>query len=137
MTTKTKELINVIEDNFGVRLFDKTRLRGVIEARALFIHVLRDYHKMRLIDIQRVFAEKGYSIHHATLLHAEKNFNDYLRFSPQLRELTELVLSNYDKKTSFKIQYIKNSLNAITEDKLNEMYEYIKEAKIWPQMILE
>ena len=130
MTTKTKELINVIEDNFGVRLFDKTRLRGVIEARALFIHVLRDYHKMRLIDIQRVFAEKGYSIHHATLLHAEKNFNDYLRFSPQLRELTELVLSNYDKKTSFKIQYIKNALNAITEDKLNEMYEYIKEAKI-------
>jgi chromosomal replication initiation ATPase DnaA len=130
MTTKTRELIKTIEENFGVNLFDKTRLRGVIEARALFIHILRDYHKMRLIDIQRVFAERGYSIHHATLLHAEKNFNDYLRFSPELRELTEMVLNSYDKKTSFKIQYIKNSLNDITEDKLNEMYEYIKEAKI-------
>ena len=130
MTTKTRELIKTIEENFGVNLFDKTRLRGVIEARALLIHILRDYHKMRLIDIQRVFAERGYSIHHATLLHAEKNFNDYLRFSPQLRELTEMVLGNYNHKVSFKIQYIKNALNDITEDKLNEMYEYIKEAKI-------
>jgi len=130
MTTKTRELIKTIEENFGVNLFDKTRLRGVIEARALLIHILRDYHKMRLIDIQRVFAERGYSIHHATLLHAEKNFNDYLRFSPQLRELTEMVLGNYNQKVSFKIQYIKNSLNDITEEKLNEMYEYIKEAKI-------
>jgi len=130
MTTKTRELIKTIEENFGVNLFDKTRLRGVIEARALLIHILRDYHKMRLIDIQRVFAERGYSIHHATLLHAEKNFNDYLRFSPQLRELTEMVLGNYNHKVSFKIQYIKNALNDITEEKLNEMYEYIKEAKI-------
>ena len=130
MTTKTRELIKTIEENFGVNLFDKTRLRGVIEARALFIHILRDYHKMRLIDIQRVFAERGYSIHHATLLHAEKNFNDYLRFSPQLRELTEMVLANYNHKVSFKIQYIKNALNDISEHKLNEMYEYIKEAKI-------
>jgi len=130
MTTKTRELIKTIEENFGVNLFDKTRLRGVIEARALFIHILRDYHKMRLIDIQRVFAERGYSIHHATLLHAEKNFNDYLRFSPQLRELTEMVLGSYNEKSSFKIQYIKNSLNSITEEKLNEMYEYIKETKI-------
>jgi chromosomal replication initiation ATPase DnaA len=130
MTTKTRELIKTIEENFGVNLFDKTRLRGVIEARALFIHILRDYHKMRLIDIQRVFAERGYSIHHATLLHAEKNFNDYLRFSPQLRELTEMVLANYNQKVSFKIQYIKNALNDITEEKLNEMYEYIKETKI-------
>ena len=130
MTTKTRELIKTIEENFGVNLFDKTRLRGVIEARALLIHILRDYHKMRLIDIQRVFAERGYSIHHATLLHAEKNFNDYLRFSPQLRELTEMVLANYNHKVSFKIQYIKNALNDITEEKLNEMYEYIKETKI-------
>jgi len=130
MTTKTRELIKTIEENFGVNLFDKTRLRGVIEARALFIHILRDYHKMRLIDIQRVFAEKGYSIHHATLLHAEKNFNDYLRFSPQLRELTEMVLANYNQKVSFKIQYIKNSLNDISEQKLDEMYEYIKQTKI-------
>ena len=130
MKTKIRELIKTIEENFGVNLFDKTRLRGVIEARALFIHILRDYHKMRLIDIQRVFAERGYSIHHATLLHAEKNFNDYLRFSPQLRELTEMVLGSYNEKSSFKIQYIKNSLNGITEEKLNEMYEYIKETKI-------
>jgi len=41
-----------------------------------------------------------------------------------------MVLNSYDKKTSFKIQYIKNALNDITEEKLNEMYEYIKEAKI-------
>ena len=130
MTTKTRELINVIEDNFGVKLFDKTRIRGVIEARALFIHILRDYHKLRLIDIQRVFAEKGYSIHHATLLHAEKNFQDYMRFSKPLRDLTELVLEKYDKKVSFKIQYIKNSLCEITQDKLDEIYNSIKEAKI-------
>ena len=130
MTTKTRELIKTIEENFGVNLFDKTRLRGVIEARALFIHILRNYHKMRLIDIQRVFAEKGYSIHHATLLHAEKNFSDYLRFSKELRDMSEQVLETYDKKSSFKIQYIKNSLNGITEEKLNEMYEYIKETKI-------
>jgi len=130
MTTKTRELIKTIEENFGVNLFDKTRLRGVIEARALFIHILRNYHKMRLIDIQRVFAEKGYSIHHATLLHAEKNFSDYLRFSKELRDMSEQVLETYDKKSSFKIQYIKNSLNDITETQLEEIYQSIKEAKI-------
>lgn len=130
MTTKTRELIKTIEENFAVNLFEKTRLRGVIEARALLVHILRDYHKLRLIDVQRVFSERGYSIHHATLLHAEKNFNDYLRFSPQLRELTELVLTNYNQKTSFKIQYIKNALNDISEEKLDEMYEYTKQAKI-------
>ena len=130
MTTKTRELIKTIETSFGVNIFDKTRLRGVIEARALFIHILRDYHKMRLIDIQRVFAEKGYSIHHATLLHAENNFQNYLRFSKPLRDLTEEVLDSYDKKSSFKIQYIKNSLKDISDTQLNEIYQTIKDTKI-------
>lgn len=126
MNIKTRELIQVIELNFKVNMFDKTRIRGVIEARALFIHILREYHKMRLIDIQRVFSEKGYFIHHATILHAEKNFQSYVRSSKDLKFLTEKVLEMYDKKESFKIQYIKNSLSNITSDKLNEIYEDIK-----------
>ena len=130
MNAKTRELINVIEENFGVKLFDKTRLRGVIEARALFIHILRDYHKMRLIDIQRVFAEKGYSIHHATILHAETNFPNYLKYSKELRNQTERVLATYDQKTSFKIQYIKNSLEDFSDTQIDKIYESIKQTKI-------
>lgn len=106
--------------------FAKTRKREVVEARALYIHLLHNYHKKGCSEIGRIM-----NLNHATILHSIKNFDMYVRFNQQLESYLYQMLMNqkYDKLEMRK-EYIKIKVDYLPEqdvmklsEKVREMYE--------------
>ena len=128
MRRRVNNLINLINEEAGIDIFRNTRKREYVEARALLIYSLREFFGMRLSDIQRVFNRNGYPVHHATLIHAIKNFKDtYLPYNPPLQEVYEKATAILKNKTEFKIRHIQNRIQDIPEEKLDEVKQLIDE----------
>jgi hypothetical protein len=128
MRRRVNNLINVINDQAGIDIFRNTRKRDYVESRALLTYLLREYFGMRLSEIQRLFHRNGYPVHHATLIHAIKNFKDtYLPYNPFLQEVYDKAISTINTKAEFKIRQIQNKIQDIPEDKLDEVRQLIDE----------
>lgn len=128
MRRRINNLINTINEAAGIDIFRNTRQRDYVEARALLTYLLRNYFGMRLSEIQRLFKTNGYPVHHATLLHAIRNFKDvYLPHNPFLQGVYDKASKILNNKTEFKIRHIQNSIQDIPEEKLDEVQKLIEE----------
>lgn len=128
MRARINNLINLINKESGLDIFRNTRKRDYVEARALLTFLLRNYFKLRLSEIQRIFAKNGYPIHHATLLHAIRNFEDtYLAYSPTLKVIYDAALTNLNNKIEFKIKYIQSRIEELPLEKLDKINQAIDE----------
>ena len=122
MKRRVERLIKLIKDETGLDIFRNTRKREYVEARALFTYMLKTYLGYRLTDIQMIYSKHGYEIHHATLIHAIRNFEPvYVPFNTPLKELYDKAINLFDTKTDFKIRYIKNKVDYIPDEKLDEV----------------
>lgn len=122
MKRRVERLIKLIKDETGLDIFRNTRRREYVEARALFTYMLKTYFGYRLSDIQMIYSQNGHEIHHATLIHAIKNFEPvYVPFNRPLKELYEKSINLFDTKADFKIRYIKNKVDQVPEEKLDEV----------------
>jgi hypothetical protein len=122
MKRRVERLIKLIKDETGLDIFRNTRRREYVEARALFTYMLKTYFGCRLSDIQMIYSQNGYEIHHATLIHAIKNFEPvYIPFNKPLKEMYEKSINLFDTKADFKIRYIKNKVDQVPEEKLDEV----------------
>jgi hypothetical protein len=131
MKRRINSLINTINEEAGIDIFRNTRKRDYVEARALLTYLLRNYFGMRLSEIQRLFKTNGYPIHHATLLHALKNFKDtYLPYNPFLQGVYDKASTTLNNKTEFKIRHIQNRIQDIPEEKLDEVKQLIDELAV-------
>ena len=65
-----KEVKNITDVNF----LEKKRQTEYVEARSFFVHILKNYYKLRNKDIINVFNNLGFRMDSATLCHAVKMF---------------------------------------------------------------
>lgn len=131
MRRRINELINLINEEAGIDIFRNTRKREYVEARAVLTYFLREYFHLRLSDIQNIFHKNGYQIHHATLIHALKCFNDtYLPHNVQLQAIHSAALEKLNCKTEFKIRHLQDKIQDLPEDKLDEVKKMIEELTV-------
>jgi len=131
MKRRINRLINLINEEAGIDIFRNTRRRDYVEARALLIYMLRNYFGLRLSEITRVFKTNGYPIHHATVIHALKNFKDtYLPHNPYLQTLFDTASKTVNNKAEFKIRLIQGRIQDIPEEKLDEVQKLVEELAV-------
>ena len=131
MRRRINNLINVINKESGIDMFRNTRTREYVEARAVLAYILRNYFGLRLSEIKRIFATNGYPIHHATVIHALKNFKDtYLPHNPHLQAIFDAASKTLNNKTEFKIRQIQGRIQDIPEEKLDEVQKLVEELAI-------
>lgn len=110
----------------GIDPYSKIRKREVVEARALYIHLLYKYHKKRPYHISILMG-----FNHATILHSLKNFDLYIKFNTELENyFYEMLMNqNYDKLEMrkeyirLKVDYLPEQDIMILSEKVREMYE--------------
>jgi len=131
MKRRVNNLINTINEEAGIDIFRNTRRRDYVEARALLAYLLREYFGMRLSEIQRLFNRNGYPVHHATLIHAIKNFKDtYLPYNPFLQGVYDKASETLNNKAEFKIRLIQGRIQDIPEEKLDEVQKLVEELAV-------
>lgn len=117
LSVKEKRIAKKINVLTKVDIFQRTRRREVIEARALFIHILNKYEKVRPTDISRKIILGNIKINHATVLHSLNMFSVYRKFNKNMTIwLDNILTSEKNEDIEIKKQYIKDMVDVI-EDK--------------------
>lgn len=132
------ELANKIIELSGASIFEQTRKREVIDARATLTFVLYNMIGMTLSQIRDFYEDNGKPYDHATALHALNNFDSYRMFNKNINVwLKELIGEGENesmiRKKAIVIQNIRG-LNSSDIDRLyeitEEMYEHNSGVKI-------
>jgi len=87
-------LKSIIFNETGVNVSQKTRVREVVELRALYFTLLKD------LDPRITFYEMRDSVglkNHATVIHALKNYDTYEKYNDKLRAYKNRIVSALNK----------------------------------------
>jgi hypothetical protein len=114
----------------GIDPFEKTKKRDVVEARALYIHLLTKYHKVRPYKVSRML-----KLNHATVLHSQKNFDIYLRYNKELEGWLYEMLLSQKKGIEMKKQYIKLKLDHLRDEDIMELCNQVRD--LYEESIIE
>ena len=117
-----KEVKNITDVNF----LEKKRQTEHVEARSFFVHILKNYYKLRNRDIINVFNNLGFKMDSATLCHAVKMFEVYETNNMRMQEWFDKLFEKPDFKTRRATQaYIRSKLKYLPEDALNKIASMI------------
>ena len=127
MNLKDNFLLQVIEIT-QINPLQKKRQRLIVEVRALLINLLNNVLGMGCSYIRDYFISKGYKTHHATIIHAIKNWEIYTKYNPQLLNWYHDILLSSDMATDeVKKEYIKDKLQYLSSQQLEEMFKIVEE----------
>jgi hypothetical protein len=91
---KTTEIIKeLIFDETGVDIADKSRVRIKVEYRSLFFTIIKD------LEPKLSFREIGECVNkdHATVIHGLKQYEMFIKYNKTLESIKNQVLLNYGK----------------------------------------
>ena len=127
MNLKDHFLIQVKETT-KINPLSKKRNRHVVETRALLIHL---YHKvlgMGCSNIKNYLMTKGFETHHATILHALKNWDIYSKYNPQLMFWYRDILMKSDiASDEIKLEYIKDKIQFLPHSELQNVCNTVQD----------
>lgn len=76
----------------GLDIFNNTRKRNYIEARALFYIILREDYGASYLWIRDYMESKGKSCDHSTVIHSVNQYEIYKLYSKYLEDWREMIL---------------------------------------------
>ena len=118
-------ILNVINKELGINIFRNTRKREYVDGRALFYFIVRKNYKVTLKEIGKFAGQYKYPVHHATIVHALKNWETILQWNPQFDKILNELL---DEKTYYRqedARYISNHLHLLNERELKILKNYL------------
>ena len=83
------QIANKIELVSGIKIFEDTRRKPVIELRSLLVYLLREKLGMRWLNIALFFKTRGKPMHHATLIYSNRNYKMYKKTNEHLKEIED------------------------------------------------
>ncbi len=119
---ETYRIAKEVKKITGVNFLEKKRETKYVEARAFFVHILRNYYKLRNKDIIIIFNQLGFNMDSATLCHALKMFEVYEHNNKRMQEWFDNLFAKPDfKNRANTTAYIKSKLKYLPEDTLIKM----------------
>lgn len=116
------ELSKKIIEVTGQNVFEQSRKRDVIEARALLTFILYKSKGMTLTQIRDFYEANGKPYDHATALHAIDNFEMYRRYNKNLPKwLVEIV--GHDNDIMNKKALLIENIKSLGYNEINYLYE--------------
>jgi hypothetical protein len=126
MLNSKEQIANEIIMLSKVNIFDNTRRRAYVEARALLSYILRKYKKMKYREIVQFFRENNKSINHATIIHYIKNFESYIKFNRKLNQMMNTIVMNMDEKDyRSRRDFIKLKADILNKSSVDSVLELI------------
>ena len=126
MLNSKEQIANEIIMLSKVNIFDNTRRRAYVEARALLSYILRKYKKMKYREIVQFFRENNKSINHATIIHYIKNFESYIKFNHKLNQMLNTIVMNMNE-TDYRSRrdFIKLKADVLNKSSIDSVLELI------------
>lgn len=103
-TTEIDYIVALLKNMSGIDVFENSRKRYIVEARALLVYILREVHGLTYFQIRDYFRSKGKAFDHSTALHAYNNYPMYCKYNPRLNVWFETLLDTSKDAQSKKIQ---------------------------------
>jgi hypothetical protein len=122
--TKAEQLYFYFYNATGINIFENTRKRKHIEARAVINYVLYNVHKYGLSEIAEFYKNHRKRYDHATVYHSLNNFDMYNFYSKDMQEWL-VILEDY-AKGDIKRSLCKSLLNELGRDDVDFTYNYLK-----------
>jgi hypothetical protein len=111
----------------GVNFFEKKRDIKYVEARAFFVHILKNYYKLRNRDIIIIFNDMGFAMDSATLCHSLKMFEIYQHKNDRMKQWFSKLFDKPDFKNRSNIKaYIRLKLNYLPDEALIKLAAQIE-----------
>lgn len=92
MENNINKLIEIIDFEYDVNIFNKDRTQECVEARAIFAKIMYSYHHMGYTKIGRILKKNR-----ATIYHYIKNFDNWIKYDDRLRNKYLNILSVYSR----------------------------------------
>ena len=116
---ETGHIATVVNDVTGCNILTKTRVRSVVEARAIYYYLCRKYTNYTTAEIGETVGKD-----HSTVLHGLKSIEDWMRFDPNFNKELDLC--------DLKIKYIYQVLQdeeLTVEEALSNLFTLEEENK--------
>lgn len=114
--SQTRLVAKEIKDITGVNFLEKRRDTTYVEARAFFVHILKNYYKFRNKDIINTFNDLGFKMDSATLCHSLKMFEVYEHKNFRMQKWFDSLFAKPSYKSRSNTQaYIKSKLKYLPE----------------------
>lgn len=114
------------EDELGVKIFERTRKREVVEARAVFYYYLHKFKKLGLVEITRLVEQHtGYKPNHATIHHAKEKYDIYAKYNLRLDDALRNVVGHFNS-TNDKQRYIKSKIDRLPNNIIDDIYKTVE-----------
>lgn len=126
MLNTKEQIANEIIILSKINIFDNTRKREYVEARALLCYILRKHKNMTYREITEFFYENNKSINHASIIHYIKNFESYIKFNSKLNQMLNVVVMKMDN-TDYKSRrdFIKLKADVLNKASVDSVLELI------------
>jgi len=126
MLNSKEQIANEIIMLSKVNVFDNTRKREYVEARALLCYILRKHKKMTYREITEFFCENNKSINHTTIIHYIKNFESYIKFNRKLNQMMNTIIMNMNE-TDYRSRrdFIKLKADVLNKSSIDSVLELI------------
>jgi len=125
--SQIRRIAKDIKQITGINFLEKRRDTKYVEARAFFVHILKNYYKFRNKDIIITFNDLGFKLDSATLCHSLKMFEVYENNNTRMQGWFDLLFQAPDYKNRDKTQaYIKSKLKYLPEETLIKFAAQIK-----------
>lgn len=86
--TSINDIIKIIQEESGLKnILKDTRKRNYVDARRIFYHILRNYHRLSLDKIGKLAGNRN----HATVLHGLRSVEFLIKSDPSIGELFNRV----------------------------------------------
>ena len=126
MLNSKEQIANEIIMLSKLNIFDNTRKREYVEARALLCYILRKHKKMTYREITEFFCENNKPINHATIIHYIKNFESYIKFNRKLNQMMNTIVMNMDEKDyRSRRDFIKLKADILNKSSVDSVLELI------------
>ncbi len=130
----TDKLKNIIRKETKLDVDTKNRKREIVEARALYLNILKELEPNRTLQNLADTLE----LNHATVIHALKSYKYYEKFNPTLRTYKNNILKHFNieeikEEDDLDKKLLKYELNKLKEEnhiltiKTNSDYQIIKD----------
>ena len=93
---KIKEIAEVIKDLHNIDIFENTRRRDVIEMRAVANKYMREYGKMKLMQIVKAYEENNFKTSHCSVIYSLNTYEQHAKYNKNI-ELTMKALLGDNK----------------------------------------
>ena len=124
--TEVLSIATKIQKITGQNVLNKSRLRKIVESRALLNKILYDFKNMTLAEIRNFYRDRGKPMNHATVLHSLRNFDMYRKFNPKLNEYFNDMVRDYEPTSKHtKINFIENKVKYLSDKNLNKVHRLV------------